>query len=174
LIIEKKIGEPLGLVLSSPVFDQVQTCDNHCPFCFIYQLPPGLRRSLSVKDDDYRLSFLYGNFTTLTRFTEADLERVVSEGLSPLYVSIHATNPHVRSDLLRNSRGATSLRWLRALLDAGVIVHGQIVVCPGLNDGLVLEETLLGIYDEYPELTSVGVVPVKKISCDLTVATMLV
>jgi putative radical SAM enzyme (TIGR03279 family) len=160
LIIEKKIGEPLGLVLSSPVFDQVQTCDNHCPFCFIYQLPPGLRRSLSVKDDDYRLSFLYGNFTTLTRFTEADLERVVSEGLSPLYVSIHATNPHVRSDLLRNSRGATSLRWLRALLDAGVIVHGQIVVCPGLNDGLVLEETLLGIYDEYPELTSVGVVPV--------------
>lgn len=118
LIIEKKIGEPLGLVLSSPVFDQVQTCDNHCPFCFIYQLPPGLRRSLSVKDDDYRLSFLYGNFTTLTRFTEADLERVVSEGLSPLYVSIHATNPHVRSDLLRNSRGATSLRWLRALLDA--------------------------------------------------------
>src|SRR3546814_2351553 len=84
-----------------------------------------MRRSLYLKDDDYRLSFLYGNFTTLTRFTEIDLERVVTEGLSPLYVSIHATDPEVRADLLRNRRGATSLRWLRALLDHGVAVHGQ-------------------------------------------------
>jgi len=160
LVVNKNVGEPLGLVLSSPVFDQVQTCDNHCPFCFIYQLPPGMRRSLSVKDDDYRLSFLYGNFTTLTRFTEADLERVVTERLDPLYVSIHATNPDVRSQLLRNSRGATSLRWLRALLAAGITVHGQIVVCPGLNDGEILDETLLGVFDEYPQLASVGVVPV--------------
>ena len=89
------------------------------------------RRSLYLKDDDYRLSFLYGNFTTLTRFTEADLERVVTEGLSPLYVSIHATDPEVRAGMLRNRRGATSLRWLRALLDHGVEVHGQVVVCPG-------------------------------------------
>ncbi len=160
LVVNKNVGEPLGLVLSSPVFDQVQTCDNHCPFCFIYQLPPGMRRSLSVKDDDYRLSFLYGNFTTLTRFTEADLERVVTERLDPLYVSIHATNPDVRSQLLRNSRGATSLRWLRALLAAGITVHGQIVVCPGLNDGEILDETLLGVFDEYPQLASIGVVPV--------------
>src|SRR3546814_2255610 len=93
-----------------------------------------MRRSLYLKDDDYRLSFLYGNFTTLTRFTEIDLERVVTEGLSPLYVSIHATDPEVRADLLRNRRGATSLRWLRALLDHGVAVHGQIVVCPGRSE----------------------------------------
>jgi NifB/MoaA-like Fe-S oxidoreductase len=137
----------------------VRTCDNHCPFCFIYQLPAGMRRSLYLKDDDYRLSFLYGNFTTLTRFTEADLERVLTEGLSPLYVSIHATDPDLRARLLRNRRGATSLRWLGALLDAGVDVHGQIVVCPGLNDGPALDDTFLGILDRFPQLASVGVVP---------------
>ena len=103
----------------------MRTCDNHCEFCFIYQLPPGMRKSLYLKDDDYRLSFLYGNFTTLTRFTEADLERVVTEGLSPLHVSIHATDPEVRVEMLRNRRGATSLRWLRALLDHGIEVHGR-------------------------------------------------
>ncbi len=159
VVVAKGAGEPLGLQLSSPVFDQVRTCDNHCPFCFIYQLPAGMRPSLSVKDDDYRLSFLYGNFTTLTRFTEADLERVVSERLGPLYVSIHATDPDLRARLLRNRRGATSLRWLAALLDAGIEVHGQVVVCPDLNDGDALDSTLLGILDRYPRLATVGVVP---------------
>lgn len=159
IAVSKRPGEPLGAEVHSPVFDQVRTCDNHCDFCFIYQLPPGLRRSLYVKDDDYRLSFLYGNFTTLTRFTEADLERVVTERLGPLYVSIHATDPDVRAAMLRNRRGATSLRWLRALLDHGVDVHGQIVVCPGVNDGAVLDDTLAGVLDQYAELASVCVVP---------------
>jgi putative radical SAM enzyme (TIGR03279 family) len=159
LQVAKGPGEPLGVEIHSALFDRVRTCDNHCEFCFIYQLPPGLRRSLYLKDDDYRLSFLYGNFTTLTRFTEADLERVVTEGLSPLYVSIHATDPEVRSDMLRNRRGATSLRWLRALLDHGVEVHGQVVVCPGVNDGRVLDDTLAGVLDRYPELASLCVVP---------------
>ncbi|HVL92522.1 MAG TPA: DUF512 domain-containing protein [Acidimicrobiales bacterium] len=155
----KQAGEPLGAEVSSPLFDRVQTCDNSCEFCFIHQLPPGLRRSLYVKDDDYRLSFLYGNFTTLTRFTELDLERVVSERLSPLYVSIHATDPEVRARMLRNRRGATSLRWLRALLDHGVEVHGQVVCCPGVNDGAVLDDSLAGVLDRYPELASLAVVP---------------
>jgi len=159
VVVEKQAGEPLGAALSGPVFDRVRTCDNHCPFCFIYQLPAGMRRSLYVKDDDYRLSFLYGNFTTLTRFTEADLERVITERLSPLYVSIHATDPDLRARLLRNRRGATSLRWLAALLDAGVEVHGQVVVCPGINDGIALEETLLGVFDRFPRLATLGVVP---------------
>ena len=159
VLVEKAAGAPLGLELESAVFDRVRTCDNHCPFCFIYQLPKGMRRSLYLKDDDYRLSFLYGNFTTLTRFTEADLERVVTEGLGPLYVSIHATDPEVRAALVRNRRGATSLRWLGALLDAGVHVHGQIVVCPGVNDGAVLDDTLLGILDRFPRLETAGVVP---------------
>ncbi len=157
--ISKPAGDPLGIEIDSPVFDEVRTCDNHCEFCFIYQLPPGMRRSLYLKDDDYRLSFLYGNFTTLTRFTEADMERVLTEGLSPLYVSIHATDPEVRSEMLRNRRGGMSLRWLRALLAEGIEVHGQIVVCPGINDGTVLEDSFTGILDEYPELADVAVVP---------------
>jgi putative radical SAM enzyme (TIGR03279 family) len=155
----KDEGELLGVEVSSALFDQVRTCDNHCEFCFIYQLPPGMRKSLYLKDDDYRLSFLYGNFTTLTRFTESDLERVVTEGLSPLFVSIHATDPEIRTRMLRNRRGATSLRWLRALLDHGVEVHGQIVVCPGMNDGPVLDDTLAGVLDEYPELATMCAVP---------------
>lgn len=159
IAVVKEPGEPLGIEVSSAVFDRVRTCDNHCEFCFIHQLPKGMRRSLSMKDDDYRLSFLYGNFTTLTRFTEMDLERVLTERLSPLFVSIHATDPDVRADMLRNRRGATSLRWLSALLDGGIEVHGQIVVCPGRNDGAVLEDTLAGVLDRYPGLATVACVP---------------
>lgn len=159
ITVEKVAGAPLGIEVSSAVFDRVRTCDNHCEFCFIYQLPKGMRRSLYLKDDDYRLSFLYGNFTTLTRFTEADLERVVTERLSPLHVSIHATDPDIRSAMLKNPRGGMSLRWLRALLDHGIAVKGQVVVCPGVNDGAVLDDTLAGVLDQYPELDSVAVVP---------------
>ncbi|MEO6628934.1 MAG: DUF512 domain-containing protein [Aquihabitans sp.] len=159
LEVAKPAGEKLGIDVHSALFDQLRTCDNHCEFCFIYQLPPGLRKSLYLKDDDYRLSFLYGNFTTLTRFTEADLERVVTEGLSPLNVSIHATDPDVRNEMLRNRRGGPTLRWLRALLDHGIEVHGQIVCCPGLNDGAVLDDTLAGVLDRFPELASLCVVP---------------
>jgi putative radical SAM enzyme (TIGR03279 family) len=159
LSVEKDPGEPLGLEVSSALFDRIRTCDNHCAFCFIYQLPKGMRKSLYVKDDDYRLSFLYGNFTTLTRFTELDLERVITERLSPLYVSIHSTDPDVRATMLRNRRGATSLRWLRALLDAGIEVHGQIVVCPGVNDGEVLDDTIAGILERFPELATAAAVP---------------
>ncbi|MDO8364990.1 MAG: DUF512 domain-containing protein [Actinomycetota bacterium] len=159
LEVVKRAGEPLGAEVSSAVFDRVRTCDNHCEFCFIYQLPAGMRRSLNLKDDDYRLSFLYGNFTTLTRFTESDLERVITERLSPLHVSIHATDPEVRNRMLKNPRGGMSLRWLRALLDHGIAVRGQIVLCPGVNDGVVFENTMAGILDQYPELESVAVVP---------------
>ncbi len=159
VVIHKHAGEPLGVEVASPVFDRVRTCDNHCAFCFIYQLPKGMRRSLYVKDDDYRLSFLYGNFTTLTRFTELDLERVVTERLSPLNVSIHTTDPELRARMLRNRRGAMSLRWLRQLLDHGIEVHGQIVVCPGVNDGVHLHETFAGILERFPELASAAAVP---------------
>ena len=95
--VDKAAGEPLGIEVSSAVFDRIRTCDNHCAFCFIYQLPKGMRRSLYLKDDDYRLSFLYGNFTTLTRFTELDAERILTERLGPLFVSIHATDPELRA-----------------------------------------------------------------------------
>ncbi len=157
--VDKVVGEPLGVEVSSAVFDRIRTCDNHCAFCFIYQLPKGMRRSLYLKDDDYRLSFLYGNFTTLTRFTELDAERILTERLGPLFVSIHTTDPELRAHMLRNPKGATSLRWLEVLLDGGIEVHGQIVVCPGVNDGAALEDTLSGILDRYPALSSVGAVP---------------
>ena len=158
--VRKQAGQPLGLSIDSAVFDRIRTCDNHCSFCFIYQLPKGMRRSLYVKDDDFRLSFLYGNYTTLTRFTEFDLERVIDEKLSPLYVSIHTTNPELRAEMLRNPRGATSLRWLRELLRAGIEVHAQVVVCPGVNDGAELVRTLHDVFSLYPELVSVALVPV--------------
>ena len=157
--IDKEAGEPLGVEVSSAVFDRIRTCDNHCAFCFIYQLPKGMRRSLYLKDDDYRLSFLYGNFTTLTRFTELDAERILTERLGPLFVSIHTTDPELRAHMLRNPKGATSLRWLQVLLDGGIEVHGQVVVCPGVNDGAALEDTLAGIMDRYSGLSSVGAVP---------------
>ena len=129
--IDKEPGEPFGVEVSSAVFDRIRTCDNHCAFCFIYQLPKGMRKSLYLKDDDYRLSFLYGNFTTLTRFTELDAERILTDRLGPLFVSIHSTDPELRAHMLRNPKGATSLRWLSVLLDGGIEVHGQVVVCPG-------------------------------------------
>src|ERR1700729_3022700 len=157
--IDKAPGEPFGVEVASAVFDRIRTCDNHCAFCFIYQLPKGMRRSLYLKDDDYRLSFLYGNFTTLTRFTELDAERILTERLGPLFVSIHTTDPELRAHMLRNPKGGTSLRWLQVLLDGGIEVHGQIVVCPGVNDGAALEDTLAGILDRYPALSSVGAVP---------------
>lgn len=160
VVIEKTPGEPLGLAIDSAVFDRIRTCDNHCSFCFIYQLPKGMRRSLYVKDDDFRLSFLYGNYTTLTRFTEFDLERVIEEGLSPLYVSVHTTDPELRASMLRNPRGATSLRWLRELLRAGIDVHVQVVVCPEVNDGDNLERTMQDILSQYPNVASVALVPV--------------
>ena len=157
--IAKLEGEPLGISIESAIFDRIRTCDNHCNFCFIYQLPKGMRRSLYVKDDDYRLSFLYGNYTTLTRFTEFDLERVISEQLSPLYVSVHTTNPELRAQMLRNPRGATSLRWLQALLDAGITVHAQIVACPGFNIGDELRRTMFDMLTMYSAVESVAVVP---------------
>jgi len=159
LEIVKPEGASLGIEIESAVFDRVRTCDNHCEFCFIHQLPKGMRRSLYLKDDDYRLSFLFGNFTTLTRFTESDLERVIDERLSPLHVSIHAIDPFERSRVLKNPRGGMSLRWLRAILDAGIEVRGQIVVCPGVNDGEILERTMLGIADSFADLASIAVVP---------------
>ena len=159
IVVERLPGEAFGVTINSAVFDRIHTCDNHCEFCFIYQLPKGMRRSLYLKDDDYRLSFLFGNFTTLTRFTEADLERVIEEKLSPLYVSIHAVDPHVRSDMLRNERGGFSLRWVRLMLDNDIHIRAQIVLCPGVNDGEILESTLCGLLEQFPELESIAIVP---------------
>ena len=157
--LSKWAGEPVGVTLASSLFDRLRTCDNKCEFCFIYQLPGGMRDTLYLKDDDYRLSFLYGNFTTLTRMKEDDFARVVEQRLSPLFVSIHSTDPDLRARILHNKKGATSLVWLERLLEAGIEVHGQVVCCPGINNGPQLDVTCAGVLERFPELATLGVVP---------------
>jgi len=158
--IKKMPGEPLGLRFSSSIFDKVKCCKNKCVFCFIDQLPRGVRKSLLIKDDDYRLSFLYGNFITLTNLEESDLERIIEQRLSPLYVSLHSTNPMVRSKLMRTKGEDKALKYLKRLLNAEIRVHIQIVLCPGINDGDVLMSTLSELSRNYSGIESVGIVPV--------------
>ena len=130
--VERDEGEPLGLVFSPPA---PKRCGNNCLFCFVHQLPKGLRKPLSVKDEDYRLSFLYGTYITLTNLTRRDLARIIAQRLSPLYISVHATDPAVRERLLGRSGIPPVLDLLRELAGAGITLHTQVVLCPGINDG---------------------------------------
>lgn len=150
----------LGVHFASPVFDGVRLCHNSCVFCFLHQMPPGLRPSLYVPDDDYRLSFLHGNFVTLTNLSEADLDRIVAERISPLRVSVHATDPALRRRLMLNRRAGEVMAVLRRLASAGIELHCQLVLCPGWNDGEHLERSLRDLASLHPAVASVGVVPV--------------
>src|SRR5688500_702658 len=133
-------GDPIGLELEPPT---VRRCANRCEFCFVEGLPKGtLRRNLYIRDDDYRLSFAYGNFATLSNLRERDYERILEYRLSPLYISVHATNWEARKRLLNNPRVPDVTAQLQRLVDGGIQFHGQMVVVPGLNDGAVLEESL--------------------------------
>ncbi len=156
--IRKRSGIPLGLVFDEAVFDGVRRCGNRCIFCFVDQLPPGLRPSLYVKDDDYRLSFYYGNFITLNNLSREDLERIKGLRLSPLYVSLHSTEPTLRGRLM-GGKAAAGLEVLRGLIAAGLQLHLQVVVCPGINDGAELRRTLQDVLEDL-EAASLGVVPV--------------
>lgn len=129
--LEKDADDGLGLAFSEALFDGLRQCNNRCPFCFIDQQPPGHRRSLYLKDDDYRLSFLYGSYLTLTNLTAADWQRIEAQRLSPLYVSVHATDPELRSRLLVNPRAALLLDQLRWFAERRLQIHAQVVVCPG-------------------------------------------
>ncbi len=164
LEIEKDADEGLGLAFSEALFDGLRQCNNHCPFCFIDQQPPGRRGSLYLKDDDYRLSFLYGSYLTLTNLTEADWRRIEAQRLSPLYVSVHATDPDLRSRLLVNPRAALLMEQLRWFAERRLQIHAQVVVCPGLNDGSALESTLRDLAGfgsgDWPAVLSTAVVPV--------------
>ena len=139
---------------------QFMCCGNHCVFCFVDQNPEGMREAIYLKDEDYRLSFLYGNYVTLTSANRADLERIVEQRLSPLYVSIHATDAAVRKELLGLKLDDYLLEKLRFLFDYGIEVHGQLVICPGINDGHVLDETIETLQTFYPDLRSLSIVPV--------------
>jgi len=162
--LEKDADAGLGLGFTEALFDGLRQCNNACPFCFIDQQPPGRRRSLYLKDDDYRLSFLYGSYLTLTNLTEADWRRIEEQRLSPLYVSVHATDPELRSRLLVNPRAGLLLQQLAWFADRNLQVHAQVVVCPGLNDGPALERTLTDLTEfaggDWPAVLSAAVVPV--------------
>lgn len=160
LELEKDASEPLGLGFSDLVFDKVRTCRNNCLFCFVHQLPENQRASLYVKDDDYRLSFLQGSYITLTNLTAKDWERIIRLRLSPLYISVHATDPTVRQRLLGRKKAADILDQLRRLTDVGITLHTQAVLCPGINDGLVLEKTITDLAEFWPNVASLAVVPV--------------
>ena len=162
--LEKDADQVLGLGFSEALFDGLRQCNNHCPFCFIDQQPPGRRGTLYLKDDDYRLSFLYGSYLTLTNLTSADWMRIEQQRLSPLYVSVHATDPDLRSRLLVNPRAAQLLEQLAWFAARRLQIHAQVVVCPGLNDGDALEQTLvdLGRFGSgaWPAVLSTAIVPV--------------
>src|SRR5438105_424138 len=157
----RRLGRDLGLEFETPRPAEISTCANKCVFCFIHQLPRGMRKSLYVKDDDYRLSFLHGNYITLTDLDEAAFERIVEQRLSPLYVSVHATDPQLRHRLLGSPRRtAEILPRLERLAKARIHVHAQIVLCPDLNDGAHLARTVAELAPLHPHVATVAIVPV--------------
>ena len=154
-------GAELGLELLGPTPGEISTCANKCVFCFIHQLPRGMRKSLYVKDDDFRLSFLHGNYITLTDLEETELRRIETQRLSPLYVSVHATDPELRHRLLGQPRVKRDVLPLMArLARGGIRMHAQIVLCPGWNDGPQLERSVRELADLHPAVATVAVVPV--------------
>jgi putative radical SAM enzyme (TIGR03279 family) len=162
--IEKDYGDELGLEFDTALFDGLIQCNNRCPFCFIDQQPPGKRDTLYLKDDDYRLSFLYGSYLTLTNLPQREWERIARMRLSPLYVSVHATEPEIRSRLLKNPRAGQLLEQLPWFQEHRLQIHAQVVVCPGINDGAHLDRTLSDLarfhQGDIPAVASVAVVPV--------------
>ena len=162
--LEKDADDGLGLAFTEALFDGLRQCTNRCPFCFIDQQPPGHRDSLYLKDDDYRLSFLYGSYLTLTNLNDADWERIEQQRLTPLFVSVHATDPDLRSTLLENPRAGKLLKQLEWFAQRNLQIHAQVVVCPGLNDGDALLNTLRDLARfagvEWPAVLSAAVVPV--------------
>ncbi len=155
--IERTDGEPLGVELAPPT---IRRCANRCEFCFIEGLPKGLRKSLYIRDDDYRLSFAYGNFATLSNVKEKDIARILEYRLSPLYVSVHATPWEARKVLLNNPRVPNIVEQLTRLAEGGIQFHGQMVIVPGLNDGAILEESLSDLWNLGDAVMSVALVPV--------------
>ncbi len=162
--VEKDYDDELGLAFTEALFDGLKQCNNQCPFCFIDQQPPGKRKSLYLKDDDYRLSFLYGSYLTLTNLTEQDWLRIDQQRLTPLFVSVHATEPSLRSKLLRNPKAIELLNQLAWFSQKRIQIHAQIVVCPEINDGKALERTINDLYNfaqgDFPVVLSAAVVPV--------------
>jgi putative radical SAM enzyme (TIGR03279 family) len=156
LEVERSAGEPLGLTFSAPA---PARCANNCLFCFVHQLPRGLRKPLYIKDEDYRLSFLNGNYVTLANIKASELNRIIEQRLSPLYISVHATNPGLREHLLGKVGIPPIMEQLQKLAAARIVMHTQVVLCPGLNDGEELRRTVADLAGLYPAVQSLAVVP---------------
>ena len=157
LEIDNSWGEPLGICFQAP---KPSCCGNNCIFCFVHQLPKGLRKPLYVKDEDYRLSFLYGNYVTLTNITTDELERIKEQRLSPLYISVHVTDEAMRQRMLGKSNIPAILPIMRDLATAGIFMHTQIVLCPGINDGEYLKNSIDDLAALHPQVASLAIVPV--------------
>ena len=153
------LDETVGLGIGLKPF-HTRSCRNNCIFCFVSQLPKGLRKSLYLKDDDYRMSFLYGNYITMTNLSPQDKQRIIAQHLSPLYISVHSTNTAIRNKLLGRQAAEDILKEIRFLADNKIRMHTQIVLCPGYNDGKYLEKTIADLYRFYPYVQSIAVVPV--------------
>ncbi|WP_326909310.1 DUF512 domain-containing protein [Sedimentibacter sp. MB31-C6] len=160
LEIEKDYDEDIGIVFENPLMDNIKVCSNNCIFCFIDQMPRGMRKSLYLKDDDTRLSFLYGNFITLTNLSDDEINRIVKYRISPIKVSVHTTDSSLRKYMMGNNKDIDILKYLKKLIDAGITVDCQIVLVKGVNDGLQLEKTIKDLSSLHPGLRSVAVVPV--------------
>lgn len=157
LDIEKDEGEPLGIEFP-PL--KIKRCPNKCVFCFVDQMAPGLRKTLYIRDEDYRFSFLHGSYITLTNLTKADKARIAEQHMSPLYVSVHATEPELRRFILQNPKAPDVLEEMRFLVDHGIALHTQIVLCPEINDGDHLKKTIEDLAGLWPAVRSIAVVPV--------------
>ena len=158
--VRKNEGEDLGLEFETYLMDKARCCANRCIFCFVDQMPPGMRDTLYFKDDDARLSFLMGNYITLTNLSQRELQRIVDLRISPINVSVHATDPDLRTRMLKNPRAGECLEHMRTFAQAGISMNCQIVACPGINDGPALDRTLDDLSALYPGVNSVAVVPV--------------
>ncbi|MDF2546871.1 MAG: Fe-S oxidoreductase [Anaerosolibacter sp.] len=158
--ITKEYDEDLGIVFENPIIDKAKSCRNKCIFCFIDQLPSKMRETLYFKDDDSRLSFLQGNFVTLTNMSDQDIDKIIRYRISPINVSIHTTDPVLRIKMLNNKSAGNIYERLKRLTDVGIRINGQIVLCPQINDGENLDKTILDLSLLYPALESVAIVPV--------------
>ncbi|UMZ73885.1 DUF512 domain-containing protein [Natranaerofaba carboxydovora] len=158
--IEKDFYEYLGVEFELPIMSELKKCKNKCIFCFVDQMPPGLRESLYFKDDDYRLSLLSGNYITLTNLDKEETNRIIEYKISPLYISVHSTNSELRKEMMNNKNAGLIYEQLNLLKESGIEMYGQIVLCPGINDGNELSKTLNDLYKLWPEFKNVAIVPV--------------
>ena len=159
LKIEKGEYEPLGCEFATYLIDQKHSCSNHCMFCFIDQLPPGMRASLYFKDDDERLSFLFGNYITLTNLSQHEVERIKKMHISPINISVHTTNPQLRIRMMANRKAGETLKYLQEFADAGIALNCQLVLCRGINDGDELRRSLTDLVNMHPSVQSIAAVP---------------